>query len=50
MLEKIKFWFIKRKILKILPKTGCDVDGDILNYNGKQYFVHELARVVEEVK
>lgn len=50
MMGKNQLWFIKRKILKILPKTGCDVDGDILNYNGKQYFVHELARVVEEDK
>lgn len=50
MFEKFKFWFLKRKILKILPQTGCDVDGDILNYNGKQYFVHGLRKIVKEVK
>lgn len=49
LIEKTKFWFIKRKILKILPKTGCDIDGDILNYNGKKYFVHALDKIVKEI-
>lgn len=42
--------FIKRKILKLLQKSGCDIDGDIFTYNGKKYFVHELRGIVEEVK
>ena len=50
LIKKLKFWFTKRKILKIARKSGCDVDGDILNYNGKQYLVAEFIGLVKEVK
>jgi hypothetical protein len=50
IIRKIRFMFIRRKILNMLPYTGCDVDGDIIVYKNKRYFVHELKKIVQEVK
>lgn len=50
LIRKIRFIFVKRKIMNILPHTGCDVDGDIIIYKNKKYFVHGLKKIVQEVK
>lgn len=48
MLNKIKFWFTKKKVIKIARMMGLDADGDILNYKGKLYYVNCFAGIVRE--
>ena len=47
MTDRLREMIIKRAVDQ---HKGMDIDGDVLNYNGKQYFIHELAGIVEEVK
>ena len=37
-------------ILRYAEKSGCDCDGDIIQYNGKRYYVDIRQGIVEEVK
>lgn len=41
---------LKEKILKTADKSGIDIDGDILTIGDKNYYVHILNKVVEEME
>ena len=41
---------LKRRILYAADRMGCDIDGDIITYKGKRYYVNIFDSIVEEVK
>ena len=41
---------LKNDILHNAEKSGCDSDGDIIQYGGKKYYVHIFDGVVVEQK
>lgn len=41
---------LKSLILKAAIRCGCDKDGDIVSYRGKQYYVHGLDGIVKEIR
>lgn len=46
VIENIKWWFFKRKLFKINRKNGGDLDGDVVNYKGKKYYVNACTNIV----
>ena len=40
---------IRRKVLEIAVRSGCDIDGDIITYNKKRYYVDISRKFVMEV-
>lgn len=40
-------YFKKRRILKLAEMSGCDIDGDIVYYKGKSYYVNAFNREVK---
>jgi hypothetical protein len=47
-LMKVQYIDLKQQILDYAKLTDCDVDGDIITFKGKEYYVNELYRIVEE--
>lgn len=43
-------WLKKRIILKRARLSGCDVDGDIIYYKGKAYYVCLYTNMVKQIK
>lgn len=50
LLNKIVDSHRKRKILEKAVESGCDVDGDIVNYKGINYLVHIMTGFVMRVE
>lgn len=50
MIEKIIDQLRKPTIFKRSMKSGCDVDGDIITYRNKLYYVHILSGTLKRVK
>lgn len=46
IIKRLKWYFFKKKLFRINRKNGGDLDGDIVNYNGKKYYVVELTKEV----
>lgn len=46
MIKRFKWYFFKKKLFKINRKNGGDVDGDIVNYEGKKYYVNAITKEV----
>lgn len=44
------FWLKKRMILKRARLIGCDIDGDIIYYKGKTYYVYLYTNTVKQIK
>lgn len=41
---------LKSSILKAAWDSGCDLDGDVVNYGGKLYYVHVCDDIVKEIR
>lgn len=39
----------KEKILEAARKSACDVDGDVITVDGKNYYVHLFDEICEEL-
>lgn len=38
-----------KKIIKKAIKSGCDIDGDVVHYKDKKYYVNVLSNIVREI-
>lgn len=38
-----------KKIIKEAIKSGCDIDGDVVYYKDKKYYVNVLSNIVREI-
>lgn len=50
MLEKIIDYFRKPRIFKLARQSGCDIDGDVIVYNGTKYVINILSNTLIRVK
>lgn len=41
---------LKEKLFELVIKQGKDPDGDIIDFEGKRYFVHALANYVDIIE
>lgn len=46
MMKAIKWYFLKRKILRGARRSDCDLDGDIIYYKDNMWYVHVLNKEV----
>lgn len=50
MFQKLYMLMLKRAIIKTAQKSGCDIDGDIVLYKNKRYYVHCMHGIVEQIR
>lgn len=49
MLKRLYFYLCKRKIMSFARRIGCDVDGDVVYYKGKRYYINVFQNVLKKI-